>query len=275
MPAAARPMRAAFGCGLLMLLAAGSAAPTGQQPPWPAITIVIDDLGESLSEGRRVINLPGPIVAAILPHTPHATRLADEAHDQRKEVILHLPMEALGDNEAGPGRLDIAMPALELRLTLDDDLRSVPHAIGVSNHMGSRLTQDRPAMETLMQALRARGLFFIDSRTTPDSVAAPAAGAQGVPLLVRQVFLDNDRHPAAIEVQFEELLRQAQRQGQALAIGHPYPETLAVLERRLPHLAERQIQLISLSAMLERQPENPAWPLSSSPSLKAPKSSRP
>jgi hypothetical protein len=268
-------MRAAFGCGLVILLAAGSAVPAPAQPPWPAIAIVIDDLGESLSEGRRVLNLPGPIAAAILPHTPHATRLAGEAHDRRKEVILHLPMEALGENEAGPGRLDIAMPTLELRLTLDDDLRSVPYAIGVSNHMGSRLTQDRPAMDALMQALRARGLFFIDSRTTPDSIAAPAAGARGVLLLVRHVFLDHDRHPDAIEAQFEELLRLAQRQGQALAIGHPYPETLAVLERRLPQLAARQIQLISLSAMLKRQPENPAWPLSSFPSQKAPKNSRP
>jgi polysaccharide deacetylase 2 family uncharacterized protein YibQ len=265
----------AFGCGLLLLLAAATAAPTPAPASWLAIAIVIDDLGENLSEGRRVLRLPGPVAVAILPHTPHATRLAHEAQDRRKEVILHLPMEALGENEAGPGRLDTTMPALELRLTLDDDLRSVPRAIGVSNHMGSRLTQDRPAMETLMQALRARGLFFIDSRTTPDSIAAPAASAQGVPLLVRQVFLDNDRHPAAIEVQFEELLRLAQRQGQALAIGHPYPETLAVLERRLPHLAERQIQLISLSAMLKRQPENPTWPLSSFPSPKAPKNSRP
>lgn len=268
-------MRAAFGCGLLMLLAAGSAAATGQQPPWPAIAIVIDDLGESLNDGRRVWRLPGPIAGAILPHTPHATRLAREAHDRHKEVILHLPMEALGENEAGPGRLDTAMPALELRLTLDDDLQSVPHAIGVSNHMGSRLTQDRPSMETLMQALRARGLFFIDSRTTPGSVAAPAADAQGVPLLVRQVFLDNDRHPDAIESQFEALLKLARLQGQALAIGHPYPETLAMLERRLPQLIERQIQLISLSAMLKRQPEKPAWPSSLFPSPKAPKNSRP
>lgn len=255
---------------LLLASAAGAATPV-------TIALVIDDLGDSLVEGRRVIALPAPVACAVLPHTPHGDVLAREAHAAGKEVLLHLPMEPVGESEAGPGRIETGMPALELSITLDHDLASVPHAVGINNHMGSRLTRDRDAMRRVMRGIRRHGnLYFIDSLTTPASVAAQVAREEGVPALARQVFLDDDPRPEAVDAQFDQLLQAARRHGAALAIGHPRPETLAVLERRLPQLAGMNVQVVAPSVMLNAPSvkESP-WPPSSFPSPKAPKNSKP
>lgn len=241
-----------------------TAAAVAQEAPGPAggmLAVLIDDLGVSLAEGRRVLRLPGPVACAILPHQPFSQKLAVEAHAARKEILLHLPMEPEEEHEAGPGQIDAGMPPLELRAALHLDLETVPHAVGVNNHMGSRLTRLREPMQRLMQLLRERGgLFFVDSRTTPQSLAAETARAHGVPALTRDVFLDNDRREQAIEQQFDLALRLARQRGTAIVIGHPYPETLAVLERRLPRLAENGVVLATLSRLLSLStPENRAW----------------
>lgn len=218
--------------------------------------IIIDDLGNSLREGRRAIALPAPVACAILPHTPHAERLAHEAHAGGKEVLLHLPMESLTDEAPGPGVLDTAMPDREFLYTLAYDLTTVPHAVGINNHMGSRLTQDSAAMRLLMQALRDRGgLFFVDSRTSPRSVAARLAAEHGVPVLVRNVFLDNEPSDEAIRAQLGETLSVARRDGMALAIGHPHRRTLSMLEQWLPTLARQNVKIVPLTTLLRLQQE--------------------
>lgn len=256
------------------LLASGLGALAAQSHPM--IAIIIDDLGDGLADGRRAITLPGAVTLSVLPHTPFGKRLAEEAHQHGKEVMLHLPMEALEPLDPEPGEIAADMPALEMEITLAHDLDTVPHAVGINNHRGSRLTQNEATMSMLMRLLRARGdLYFVDSLTSADSLAARTARQLGVPALTREVFLDNDRDPAAIAGQFERLLDIAARQGQAIAIGHPYPETLTLLEQRLPQLAARGIRLVSPSTMLKEQMEVAAWPSSSSPSPKVPKNSRP
>ncbi len=267
------PVRASLILSLLLTAAAACAEePPPQETPKTAyIAIIIDDLGNSLREGRRAIRLPGPVAGAILPHTAHSRHLAQEAYARNKEVLLHLPMESLDQVEPGPGVLDSAMPKRELEITLEYDLETVPHAVGVNNHMGSLLTQQPRAMRFLMQAISRRGnLFFIDSLTSPDSQAARTASEYGVPALARNVFLDNERTPDAIEQRLEELVSIARRKGSALAIGHPYAETLEVLERWLPTLPDKNIQLVPLSVMLakislpkktqtSRKPVNATW----------------
>jgi uncharacterized protein len=282
-PSAART-RAADGGSLVSRLLCGLVLPllllltplSGAATP-VTIALVIDDIGDSLADGRRVIALPAPVACAVLPHTPYGDTLAREAHAAGKEVLLHLPMEPVGESETGPGRIETGMPSLELSITLDHDLASVPYAVGVNNHMGSRLTRDRDAMRRVMRGIRRHGnLYFIDSLTTPASVAAQVAREEGVPAMARQVFLDDDPRPEAVDAQFDQLLQLARRHGAALAIGHPRPETLAVLERRLPHLAALNVQVVAPSVMLNAPSvkESP-WPPSSSPSPKAPKSSKP
>ncbi len=230
-------------------MAAAIAAP--QNPP-ARVSIVIDDLGNSLAPGRRVIALSAPVVLAILPHTTHGTRLATAAKQAGKEVLLHLPMQPLADAEPGPGAIEIGMPARELGITLDYDLRTVPHAIGVSNHMGSRMTQDEDAMRALLGALRARGnLFFLDSRTGTRSAVARVGRALGVPILARDVFLDHHTDSTAIHARLDELAAVARQRGHAIGIGHPHARTLAALEAWLAAAAGKNIRVTPLSELLQ------------------------
>lgn len=250
---AGRHRRAGLLCLCLFLCAPAPAAAAA------LLSIVIDDLGHDPRADRRALALPGPVALAVLPHTAHGAALAESAQRAGKEVLLHLPMDPEGDPDdtqaaAGPGRLENHMSAREIVAMLHYDLQTVPHAVGVNNHMGSRLTQNAAAMEALMRALRERGnLFFLDSRTTPQSIAARVALEHGVPALVRDVFLDNDRGEENVRGQLQRLERLLQTRGYAIAIGHPYPETLAALERWLPTAAARGFRVVPLSAMLERQ----------------------
>jgi uncharacterized protein len=219
-----------------------------------SIAIVIDDLGNSLRDSRRVIGLPGAIACAVLPHTPFATRVAQEAHRQNKEVLLHLPMESLDQTEAGPGALDATMPEREIAITLNYNLETVPYAAGINNHMGSLLTGQAHSMRLLMKTLRRLGdLYFIDSLTNQKSQAGAAAQEFGVPYLVRNVFLDTERSSEAIERRLTELINVAEREGRALGIGHPYAETLETLERWLPNLSKKNVRLVPPSTLIAQQ----------------------
>lgn len=163
-------------------------------------------------------------------------------------------MESVTDEPAGPGVLDAAMPAREFLYTLAYDLMTVPHAVGINNHMGSRLTQEPRAMRLLMQALRNRGnLLFVDSRTSAHSVAARLAAEHGVPVLARDVFLDNVPTDQAIRRQLEAAITAARRQGAAIAIGHPHRRTLAVLAERLPMLAREGVAVVPLTELLRQR----------------------
>lgn len=242
---------------LLALLAAPLAASAAERV---RIGLIVDDLGNSLRDGERATRLPGAVACAVLPHTAHARELAERAHAAGKEVLLHLPMEAREPAEPGPGQIDSRMPPPEVRATLDYDLTTVPHAIGVNNHMGSLLTAHRAAMTGLMHELRQRRLFFVDSRTTADSIAAGVAQTQGIPVLVRDVFLDDDPAPEAVAAQLARLERRARRDGYALGIGHPYPATLATLEQWIPQLAARGVELVPLTTRLAQlHPEARPW----------------
>lgn len=227
------------------------AAPAAAARAPARVAIVIDDLGNRRAEGERAIALPGPVAVAVLPHTPHARELAERAHAHGKEVLLHLPLAAEQGLPLGPGGIGLGATRSEFARALADGLAAVPHAAGVSNHMGSLLTREPHYMQWLMQALAARGLFFVDSYTTADSVALAAAHATGVPAVRRQVFLDPEPGREVVEREFARFVALARARGQALAIGHPHHTTLALLEERLPQLAAEGVTLVPVSALLE------------------------
>ena len=241
-------------CGMLVLWLALAVAEA--QQPVPIIAIVLDDLGNSLSAGRQALALPGKLTYAFLPQTPHAAGLSRQVHATARESIVHLPMQSLSDRPLGPGGLTLDMDETQLRRTLAADLTSVPFAVGINNHMGSGYTADMPSMTQLMAALVEReNMYFLDSRTHKSTVAELAARQAGVPTTRRDVFLDLRRDEAYISGQFNLLLAKAQRRGSAVAIGHPYPETLAVLKRRLPELEGLGVELVPLSRLIQRQSE--------------------
>lgn len=221
---------------------------SGNEPA--RIALIIDDLGNSLQAGERALTLPGAVTYAILPHTPHSRTLAEKARLSGKEIMLHAPMSNNGRMALGPGGLTLSQSREEFTLTLERALSNVPYARGVNNHTGSELTTEERPMQWLMQLLRERELYFVDSLTSADSIAARVASEQQVPNTKRQIFLDNDRQAASIDRAFRRVLAIAGEQGQAVAIGHPYPETLEYLETTLPRLTALGYRLVPVSELV-------------------------
>jgi len=242
----------------------------------PRLAVVIDDLGNRWARDVRAVALPGVYTFALLPHTPYAHALAQRIRAQGKEVLLHLPMEPHGEQRPGPGALWVHQTRPRLLATLRADLAALPFVSGVSNHMGSRLTESPRAMAWVMAELARRpGLYFLDSRTSAASRAYTAARRVGLPALGRDVFLDHERDPEAVRRQLMRAVALARARGHAVAIGHPYAVTLEVLEYWLPRLA-RQVRLVPARVLAFQRVRSPRpWPTSSSPSPKDAKSWKP
>lgn len=224
----------------------------------PAIALIIDDLGNKRELGKHVVDLPGPVACAFLPYGQHTDFLARQAYAHHKEVLLHLPMQAVEDAPAmlGEGVLTLDMTEQQFMATLAHDMAAVPYISGLNNHMGSLLTRHPGSMAWLMDAITRRGdLFFVDSRTTSATVAEQLALEYGIPNTARNVFLDNVPTPEAVRAQFQKLIAMAKLNGSALGIGHPYPETVAVLADELRRLQQYGVRLLPVSRLIELQKE--------------------
>ena len=221
----------------------------------PVIALIIDDLGFRQAESRRATQLPGPVACAVIPGTPHGARMARAAHASGKEVMLHLPMQPIDRKRAvGDHGIDLQTTRHGITAALQAGIEAVPHVSGVNNHMGSLITRHPGHMAWLMQELSDRdNLFFIDSYTTHESVALRVAREAGVAAKRRDVFLDHERSLEAITRELERAKRIARRNGQAVAIGHPFPETLEVLERELPHLEDQGFELVTISELMREE----------------------
>ncbi|RSC28586.1 divergent polysaccharide deacetylase family protein [Pseudomonas putida] len=210
------------------------------------MSIIIDDLGQSSERDSRTLALPGPVTMAIMPDTPHATEFARQAHKAGRTVILHMPM----DPATGPYAWHPGLPIEELARRLDAALLKVPFAAGINNHMGSRMTSQPEAMGWLMGELQRRELFFVDSRTSAATVAGAKAQQADLAHVSRDIFLDDVRTPEAIAEQLRQGVELARKHGSAVLIGHPYPQTLQVLEREIPRLKAQGVELIELRQMI-------------------------
>ena len=203
------------------------AAPDNGATPRPRIAVVIDDLGNQWRSGLEAIDVPFIQTIAIMPGRPYSRQLAEVSHESGKTVIVHAPMANLVDFPLGPYGLDRADGREAMLRNLLEGLETVPHAQGLSNHMGSRLTQDAEAMGWIMAELRDRDLFFFDSLTVASSQGWRVARDMGLPWSRRHVFLDHEPTPEFISQQWQLALRRAEEHGYVTVISHPYPETLA------------------------------------------------
>ena len=211
---------------------------------------MIDDLGNDSRALQRLLRIREPLAGAVLPDLPKSRETADALRGAGKEVLLHLPMEPLDSKmNPGPGLIRDSMSEEEIRSTLAADLRSVPGAIGVNNHMGSKGTADRRTVSVLLGQLAGRRLFFLDSRTTGSTVVAEEGLRLGVPVLSRTVFLDDSADEESVARQLDSAESAARKDGSAVAIGHPHPTTLSVLEQRLPKLRDRGITACRVSEL--------------------------
>jgi polysaccharide deacetylase 2 family uncharacterized protein YibQ len=227
------------------------AAPPEKPVEWSYICLVIDDAGHNMTNLRELLKLPAAFTVSVLPGLPMSREAANEVTKAGKEVMLHCPMEALSSKDPGPGAILSTHPAEEIDAILSSNFSFVPGAAGTNNHMGSKVTSDQRVMAEVMLYLKNHNKFFLDSKTTADSVARQEAHKLGVPYLVRDVFLDNDPQKEAIKQQFLKGMKIADSQGSAILIGHAQnPAVTEVLAELYPLLAERSIKMITLNRLL-------------------------
>ena len=216
------------------------------------VAIVIDDIGYHARD-LQAITLPGEVSYSILPHTPFAKRFATQAELANKELLLHVPMQASSGKELGPGAITQDMNKAELQYTLEKALDDLPQVKGINNHMGSYLTQKIKPMSWTMEILKERNLYFLDSKTTQKSQAQNMANLFGVNNISRHVFLDNIPSEKQMTFRLNQLIRLAKKNDYAIAIAHPYPETLAFLDKHIPTLKDQGIELVPLSRLVNKK----------------------
>jgi uncharacterized protein len=215
------------------------------------LAIILDDLGNDRAAADAIFTLPYPLTISVLPNRPHSIDIAEAAHRRGYQVMLHLPMESLGNGKAESEELRPGMSPRQVSALVNEFLRAVPDVAGVNNHQGSQSTADATLMAELMPVLRERSLFYIDSRTTTATVAYDTARKAGVRAAFRNVpFLDDISDAGAISKQLRRAIRDAQEKGEALAIGHPHTATLKALREVLPQAQSQGVRLVYASDLV-------------------------
>lgn len=230
-----------------LLIVLHSSIALAQQPI--RLAIVLDDIGNSHRD-LQALELPLAITFSILPYTPYAQKIAKFAKQQNRELLLHVPMQAKSNNhKLGKGALLLSMQENEFKTELNKAIQYLPVATGINNHMGSVLTEHAMQMHWIMDVLNKQGLYFLDSRTTAQTLAESTAEIADVPALRRHIFLDNIKTHKAMEAQFQQAIQIGKKESAAVIIAHPYPETLQFLSTRLNH-NKTEFELVTLQQLL-------------------------
>jgi len=224
------------------------AQPEETQEPLPEVAIVIDDLGASKKAAVRVLDINASLTLSIIPLETYTRWIAEEGYRRGYDIIGHIPMEAKEPHRLGEGGLYTWMTDNEIRQTLEEDLSSIPHIKGASNHMGSAFTEDERAMDILISVLKEHDLFFLDSLTTPNSVSAKLSEEHGVRMLKRDLFLDYKDNPDDIEAQWKKLVKIAKKKGYAITLAHPRENTIEFLKKILPN---NEVTVVPLSELID------------------------
>lgn len=214
------------------------------------IAIVVDDFGYNMNNVQAFFDLKEPVTFAVLPNQPYSRKISAMAHAHGLDVILHLPLESWrSDAKEEPVTLRPEMSETEIAANIRKELAGVPDAGGVSNHQGSKSTEDRKLMTKVFRCLKQRDLYFLDSLTSPRSICSQAASEVGIKFVKRDRFLDNDNKPEAIEKQLNDLKKLALTRGKVVAICHDRKNTVLVLARVMPEMAKDGIEFVSLSEL--------------------------
>lgn len=219
-----------------------------------AVAIVIDDFGNGMSGTEAMLELPVRFTAAVMPFMPTTKQDAEEAYKRGHDVIVHMPMEPNKGLKKwlGPGAITSDLSDEEVRRRVEDAINDVPHAIGMNNHMGSKVTADERIMRIVLSVCKERGLFFLDSRTTHKTVVPQVARELGVPLLSNDVFLDDVYTVQHISKQIAMLQKHLETHESCVTIGHvgpPGPKTASVLKRTIPRL-QTNVRFVKASDMV-------------------------
>lgn len=217
------------------------------------IALIIDDLGIVKNRSWSFVKMDAPLTLSFLPYATDLRRMTGAARERGHEIMVHMPMEPRGRENPGPHALLTNLSPQEQLERLDYNLSRFDGFVGINNHMGSAFTEDAVAVNRMLGVIKKRGLLVLDSRTSGGSLLAGLASARNIPNVVRDVFLDNRQDEEYILRQLKKLEQQAEREGHAVGIGHPYPQTLAVLKKWLPTLKDRGIAIVPLSEIVRQK----------------------
>lgn len=218
----------------------------------PRIALIIDDIGRSRSSAQRFLDLDIPITYSILPRRRHSCNLAVDIRGLGHEVMLHQPMEPHNAEsfDPGPGAIFVGDSHGKIKAIVEENISDVPFAIGVNNHMGSRLTESPEEIRSALNIVQRNGLFFVDSFTSGRSVAYRTARRLGMASAGRNIFLDNIPDETAILTQLTRLKRHAYRYGRAVGIGHPFQPTARAIGRFAQSLEGTEAALVHVTGVL-------------------------
>ena len=218
----------------------------------PRLAIIMDDMGRETQTVRALLSIGLPVTVSVLPNTPESVEVATLAHEGGREVLIHIPMEPESYPAANPGTnaLFLNLSSAEILRRFQTYRARVPFAVGGNNHMGSRFTENREAMDTVLGAMKKAGLFFVDSLTSGRSVGFEEAQREGMPSAVRDLFLDNVQDVDKISGEIRHLVRIADQRGHAIGICHPHPKTLEALRREAPFLRRAGVEMVPVSDLL-------------------------
>ncbi|UYV43764.1 divergent polysaccharide deacetylase family protein [Providencia rettgeri] len=217
------------------------------------LAIVIDDFGYRVKEDNQILALPTAVTIAILPSSPHGREVAEKAHQQGRDILIHMPMKPLSNQPLEKDTLSPSMSAEDIDRLIKNAIKRVPYAKGMNNHMGSEMTSSLPGMRNVMHSLSQSNLFFLDSVTIGNTQVKNAAKEYGVPTLRRHIFIDNHQSEEETRSQLNKAVAYARKHGSAVAIGHPHPSTVRALQKYLPQLPA-DIELVAVSSLLSPQP---------------------
>ncbi|MCK9275390.1 MAG: divergent polysaccharide deacetylase family protein [Syntrophales bacterium] len=217
------------------------------------MAIVIDDIGYNQWAVDRILHLDVPITLSVIPYSPYSEEAARKSRQAGKEVILHIPMEPHGYPEKNPGQgaLFLHMSKPEIEDAIQNAIDSIPFVTGANNHMGSRFMECEEKLAVVFSELKKRGMYFLDSCTTPESKAKIVASAVGVPCGVRDVFIDNNQERKETVRIIRNLIKERNGWETIIAIGHPYDSTLAAVEEVIPDLRTHGIKIVALSEIIK------------------------
>jgi len=217
--------------------------------------IIIDDMGLDITRAQDFLAIDAPLAFSILPTLPHSRKTADLVYNHGRVVMVHIPMETIDEanmKQSLPWLL-VGMNVTIIESILDAMLAEIPHARGANNHTGSRFTTDRSSMRHVLSYLKSKDMFFIDSRTTTETVAFELAQSMGIPSAERKVFFDDNDDETMIRHEFERFTQTILKNGPAIGIGHPKPATLSILQEYVPIFARNGITIVPITEMLSPQ----------------------
>ena len=219
----------------------------------PQLAIIIDDIGEDLKQTRAFLDLGIPLTLSILPNQSYSRESEKLAHARGYEVMLHLPMEPKNRPQHNPGAGAIYTNMDENRIVeiMKRHINQFAYIKGVNNHMGSRATEDEKTMRAVFNVLKPTGLYFVDSRTSSQSVAYSVARKMGIPSGENVIFIDNEPEVNYSKNFIDKAIKLVNKKGQGIIIGHPRETTLEALKEMAPQLKSEGIALVSVSTLLQ------------------------